>query len=244
MNRTTISMLALALVVSVMPMRVVAQDDDEAFQDAARQARWRNSHYELDDELFISYYVIEPTTDVPPMGWPVLIALHGAGGNGLSMVQHFAPITERKGILLIAPSIGLWNYNNANAALVNIMANVQADFDVDERGVVLYGISAGAPLATLYASINGDNTLGVVAEGAPLLYSLPFQNSHTVYLMLYGENDSLINYGKQMMNEGHFEGRYPVRFEVISGAGHMLTQRGREATLDLITEVYSHEAAE
>ena len=99
---------------------------------------------------------------------PVVMFLHGAGGNGRNVMRNTALVTSftARGYAVIAPSAGtivgsrfkgLWNFypgregRDDTAFLGAVVQDSAARFDLDTDNVLLTGFSAGAFMVTYLA---------------------------------------------------------------------------------------------
>lgn len=106
-----------------------------------------------------SYVVYAPRRYDPAEPLPVIVALHGRGGNGSGMayLSRFNELAEREGIILVYPD-GLnheWNYlggtpgysaevgANDAAFLTRLVDDLARNFAIDRQRVYLTGFSNG-----------------------------------------------------------------------------------------------------
>lgn len=193
---------------------------------------WRNSKQTL---AGTEVYVIAPEGEPPAAGWPVLVALHGYGGAGDSMLA-LAARTQPAGILLVAPTFGSYEPNPGNgplAPLTDLLAAVRAGYPVNAGAVVLYGFSQGGTFAYRYSIYHPYDLAGVVTAGAPdfdagdpIRYDLP-------YVLTYGDGDGLYGLNEPYMADLQARG-FAVDYAVVRDAGHEITGYSVDRALDLI----------
>lgn len=104
-----------------------------------------------------------PATADPTRPLPLIVALHGAGGDAMHALSPLLPHAEAHGLLLLAPESGTatWDlleggYGPDVAYIDRALAQVFARYPVDPRRVVLEGFSDGASYALSLGLGNGD----------------------------------------------------------------------------------------
>jgi poly(3-hydroxybutyrate) depolymerase len=95
-----------------------------------------------------SYYVYAPehARDAKPM--PVIVVMHGAGGNGLEQVAAWKPLAEANNIILIGPNIrnsaADWDQLYDHPEWIkSAIDETGKQHPVDQRRIYLWGYSAG-----------------------------------------------------------------------------------------------------
>ena len=75
---------------------------------------------------------------------PLLLALHGHGGNALIWLASWKPLADRLGLIVVSPSFGYgqWEHHDATACLIGTVAAVRERYPVNDR-LVVAGISLG-----------------------------------------------------------------------------------------------------
>jgi predicted esterase len=117
---------------------------------------------------------------------PVLLALHGMGGNGARIEERLAGCAEQNGWLLIAPSMAYRDYMDPDQVRLdeqqdlprvrNLVATVEARLSEQglhfEERLLVYGFSRGAQLAHRFALFYPDLVAGIASLSAGS-YTLP-----------------------------------------------------------------------
>lgn len=83
---------------------------------------------------------------------PLVILLHGAGRDGLSMIEMWQEVSDRHGVALLAPnSFGsTWPFSAPNPAFLHEMIeDLQTRHAIDPERIYLFGHSDGAAYAQL-----------------------------------------------------------------------------------------------
>ncbi|HLH26012.1 MAG TPA: hypothetical protein VK066_26145 [Chloroflexota bacterium] len=137
------------------------------------------------DLVFDDYYVHVPPGVKDPA--PVLVALHGMGGDGRGMCDSVRAWSDREGWVLVGPTFDYGDWTNpATVAsegprflprLAQILDELPAKTGhLLQPRVALYGFSRGAQLADRFALLYPDRVRGVVLMSAGT-YTLPFRTT-------------------------------------------------------------------
>jgi predicted esterase len=180
-------------------------------------------------------YVVAPEGEPPAGGWPVLVAFHGYGGGGDSMLG-VASIVVPQGVLFVAPTFGEYQPNPGNGPLgpmENILAGVQASYPVNARAVVLYGFSQGGTFAYRYSIYHPFDLAGVVTAGAPDFDAGLPTSRDLPYVITYGERDELYTFNEPFIFEMEANG-FPVDYALVHNAEHEVTPYSVDRALGLI----------
>ena len=89
------------------------------------------------------YYLLTPRGEAPEDGWPVVVGLHGYGGDGRDMLAVAGEFTS-SGMVYAAPSFGKYSPNPGPGpigAMREILTDVSTRAPINDRGVVLLGFS-------------------------------------------------------------------------------------------------------
>lgn len=119
-----------------------------------------------------SYYLFVPEKLPSTKPAPLLVLLHGSGGNGLSLVERWKDMAEKEGIILAGPDSsdsGLWaTPADGPEFLRDVVEALKAKHAINARRVYLFGHSAGASYA-LYMSIFESQYFAAVAIHAGMI---------------------------------------------------------------------------
>lgn len=143
--------------------------------------------------------------------WPLLLALHGYGGNGAEVVEHFHldALADAQGLLLIAPN-GLrdargnfaWNPGRTRSPewdpswLTAVLRDAKQKYRVDARRVWAFGYSQGAHMAHRLGCDDSDDVVALASVAGQVSKKpadcAPAQKVSVV--QLHGTDDQVIGY--------------------------------------------------
>jgi len=194
------------------------------------------------------YYLIIPGGDAPPDGWAVVVAMHGYGGDGVSILsEDFFDIAEKERAIIVLPTFTDYDDDDDTFTQINVglQSNLTAilnklakDYPVSSKGAVLYGFSRGAMFATEYFSNYSAQVSAIGAEAAPQVIIPPVGTYLRPCVFLYGANDGLQNYTYSSIQQWEVMG-YTVTYEIVPDAGHEVTPRGMHWVREMIRRVHA-----
>jgi poly(3-hydroxybutyrate) depolymerase len=170
---------------------------------------------------------------------PVLLLLHGAGGEGGPMVLAWQRLADEQGILLVAPTLSLTAEQETHVPelLPAIVDSVRERWAVDERRVYVFGYSAGGYFAFDAAAFSASTFAAAAVFGATItkeyewIASQPGKKAPVaIYL---GDRDRFWT-----LDDGRATARlleehgFPVRFVALPGQGHDYLRASAEVNRD------------
>lgn len=134
------------------------------------------------------YFLVVPPGYRSARAHPLLLSLHGTGGNlagaesnALAIAQMWQPIARARGMLVVVPigisAAGSW-YPPVDFPYLDLLrANVASEFGLDVRRHYLWGFSAGGHVGHAYALQRTDQIAGyAVAAGKLSAYACTPEN--------------------------------------------------------------------
>ncbi|NET30558.1 MAG: hypothetical protein F6K19_00955 [Cyanothece sp. SIO1E1] len=100
----------------------------------------------------VGYHLLVPEGEPPTTGWPVIVAVHGLGGNGQDACDVWATPAKQHNYLLVCPSFveEYWQLAQGEAeALDAILTEVETTHPLNQI-IYLTGISAGGRFTHVY----------------------------------------------------------------------------------------------
>ena len=183
------------------------------------------------------YLLLKPLGSTPEEGWPLVIALHGYGGEGADMMG-VASLFTREGIVFAAPSFGEYSPYPGDgpiSPMLQILDDINDQMLIDPDRVVLLGFSQGGTFAYRFSLYHPEWVGGVVTAGAPDL-SAGEPTENIPYVFTWGEYDDLQDLVLPedvypLINRGYNN----ISYFVISDAGHEVTPYAINTAIDLAT---------
>jgi poly(3-hydroxybutyrate) depolymerase len=114
-----------------------------------------------------TYYLLAPDTAKPA---PLLVLLHGSGGNGLFMLQRWKDIASREDVILLAPdSLHAdegWDLHTDGPDFIHALIDtVAVGHPVDYRRLYLFGQSGGAVYTLTLAMLESEYFAAAALHG-------------------------------------------------------------------------------
>ena len=103
----------------------------------------RQSKSDLDGEAF-TYAVHVPAAYDPAKAWPLLVTLHGTGGNGTAWIQTWLR-TARENYVVIAPTTSrhTWGPRQGHYYVLTALREILDELRIDGNRIYLDGMSMG-----------------------------------------------------------------------------------------------------
>ncbi len=179
-----------------------------------------------------------PKSFSPQTALPLLVILHGSGGNAREMVEVLAGEADKRGLLVMAPSSrgGTWDVRHAPACddtlfIDRALARTFASATVNAGRIALMGLSDGAAFALSLGLANGDMFCDVQSFSASTFH-VPSVIGKPRIFVSHGRRDHTIPFstGERIADTLRGAG-YDVMFRPFDG-GHTMPRDGLAAALD------------
>jgi len=110
------------------------------------------------------YYLYRPKTKVRGQPLPVIVFLHGSGGNFKAYTWILREVADELGVIIIAPTFGMGNWHLPDSARVGTAALADAAklLPIDLQNVHLMGLSNGGLGVSQAASLHGSKFRSLV----------------------------------------------------------------------------------
>ena len=139
------------------------------------------------------YYLYIPQ-NAPSDPLPAIVFLHGSAGNFKAYTWVWSKLAEAKGYIIIAPSYGFGNWDEAGAATVfEAIADAKQQVAIDEEHLYLAGLSNGGLGVSQLAAAQPDLFRGLIFL-SPVMNDTRFLSHWTnrPILLISGEADKRI----------------------------------------------------
>jgi len=127
-----------------------------------------------------AFYV--PERYEPGRAWPLIVALHGGGGNGRDFLWTWLREARSRAYLLLAPSShgSTWSFLGADVdalRLQSLIAWLGERWRIDSQRVLLTGLSDGGTY-TILCGLQADAPYTALAPGAGVLHPANLSNGN------------------------------------------------------------------
>jgi len=219
--RTLIAAVAVLMAAPVIG-GFASQARTQAPTVSPTHARIETRTYDFKDAgVPMTYELFVPTTYDPARPSPLIMALHGLGSNARTVIRYqgLTDLAEARGYLVVAAtgynsrgwygSRGDGRYDTRGDAandpqnlgalsekdVMNVLAIVRAAFNVDPKGVFLFGHSMGGA-GTLHIGMKHPTMFAALGAVAPAIYSNPdslVAIRDVPVMVIQGDEDNLVD---------------------------------------------------
>lgn len=206
------------------------------YLNSIQSGMWREN---LQTEGPQNYYLIVPEGQPPPNGWPLLVALPEHGASADTLLSVLAEPARDAGLIFVVPTFTEYRAplsDRTTPAIDTILIEVRDNHPVDSRGAVLLGQGIGGEVATLYAQ-EYFQVAGVITISALRLYRPPIGDPSVSYLLMYTQNDVLLDYNTQLVEEFRSAGN-AVDFRIMPGRVDEITDEEVQLSLQFIRAIF------
>jgi polyhydroxybutyrate depolymerase len=159
------------------------------------------------DGMQRTYQVHLPPSYTGQKSVPLVLALHGSGGDGPGMAKltHFNTVADQGGFIVVYPD-GLnrhWSYDKALGGvddvgfLAALVQQLEKDYKIDQKRVFVTGISNGGGMVEVLACERAD-LFAAFGDVAATFGTTAARLCHPArpvpYLMIHGTGDPLVPY--------------------------------------------------
>ena len=202
--------------------------------------RWQSSpaayRHTLPGRPEQEYYLYVPRGYTPTRSWPLLVFIHGSGGNAAGYFEPLKQHADSKGYILLCPAFtgNAFGFlaGGEDILLLDMIAELSSKYRLAGR-FFLSGFSAGAQFAHRFAFRYPGLLCGVAAHSARAYDPPPASFGAPSFAVSVGELDvERVETNRRFADELARKG-YDVTFTVIPNAGHQFTPGAFEQTLTL-----------
>jgi len=150
----------------------------------------------LEDSRDALLYV--PTTYQPDKPLPLILLLHGAGGNARGGMAPFLPAADIANLILLAPSsreqtwdVIIHNYGEDVRSIDKALAHVFNSYAIDTSHLAIGGFSDGASYALSLGLTNGDLFSHIIAFSPGFMVAASRQGMPRIFIS-HGTHDTVL----------------------------------------------------
>ena len=176
-----------------------------------------------------TYYLDIPETAKPPS--PLVVLLHGSGGNGEFMLEQWKDVAAREGVVLLAPNslhadVG-WDLDADGPDYIHqLIGIVAAKHPIDFRRIYVFGQSGGAVYALTLAMLESQFFAAVAFHAGgwrrPAEYKAMDYAKRKIPITMYlGDRDEYFSLSSVEHTERALtDAGFPVALNVLPGRHH------------------------
>lgn len=163
------------------------------------------------------YAIFVPETVTPGTNYPMIVILHGRGGNGVTTIEPWIK-RLRNEFIIVCPEypMGAWWTLTAENIVLELIRKIQTQYPVDYNRVFLAGLSNGAIGAYMIGMFYPDYFAGIVPVAGAIteryMHFLVNLNNTPVYT-IQGQDDPFfpIQFSRRI-NQILSDMKYPVTY--------------------------------
>ncbi len=200
-------------------------------------------------ELEYFYYI--PTSVATSKKYQILLCVPGLNGSGAVFIQReWMEFANKNGLVIVSPSFRfnqkdwenkrsyqfpeVWSGN----AIMKIVDEVNRKIGSKDRGLYLFGHSAGAQVAHRFALFKPERCVAVAAH-APGGCTHPSRYIPVRFLMTVGEDDHDRRWKTKEFSQRCQELGISIVYKEYPGVGHGLTREQLELSKGFFEEIIS-----
>ncbi len=137
-----------------------------------------------------------------PEGAPLLVVLHGAGGDATRMISSFTAAADETGVIVVAPkSVGV-TWDSMTGAIGpdienidRVLTQVARSYRIDPARIAIGGFSDGASYALAVGRLNGTLFRNIVAISPGVLLPVTSRGTPRIFIS-HGTGDAVLSIGR------------------------------------------------
>ena len=189
-----------------------------------------------------SYYLYVPERGKSAKPMPVIVVMHGAGGNGLEQVSAWKPLAEENNVILIGPniknSVPDWDQLYDHPEWIkSAIDETGKQHPVDGRRIYLWGYSAGG-MFTFYLAFMESRYFAAAAVHGGIIEDSKFQMADFAvrkipFAYYIGTRDQWWTIKQTRASQAALASRgFNVHYVEMQGADHNFYARSAEIASD------------
>ncbi len=201
-----------------------------------------------------TYYLFVPANIGPTAAVPMILMFHGSGRNGLSLVDKWADLAAKEGIILVGPdsqNSQTWRVpEDGPEFLRELVEAIKAKYPVDPRRIYLFGHSAGAVFALNLSMFESEYFAAVAVHAGSFREDKEFQVIHYAkrkapLAIFVGDRDAFFPLSTVKATNDALRSRgFPIEVTIIKGHDHWYYDIAPEINRNAWEFLKKHELAE
>jgi predicted esterase len=177
-----------------------------------------------------TYYLFVPANIGPIADVPMILMFHGSGRNGLSLVEKWADLAAKEGIILVGPDAQnsqTWRVpEDGPEFLRELVEALKAKYPIDPRRIYVFGHSAGAVFALNLAMFESEYFAAVAVHAGSWREDAEFQvidyaKRKAPLAIFVGDRDAFFPLATVKATNDALRARgFPIEVTIIKGHDH------------------------
>jgi predicted esterase len=177
-----------------------------------------------------TYYLFVPPDLGPTAAVPMILMFHGSGGNGLSIVEKWADLAAKEGVILVGPdaqNYERWGGTQDGADFLHgLVETIKTKYPVNPRRIYLFGHSAGAVFALTFSMLESGYFAAVAVHAGAWRNEKEFQvvdyaNRKVPLAIFVGDSDPFFSLASVKATNDALRARgFPIEVTIIKGHNH------------------------
>jgi predicted esterase len=177
-----------------------------------------------------TYYLFVPANLAPTSPVPMILMFHGTGRNGLSMVEQWADLAAKEGIILVGPDAqdyqGWGGIAEDANFLRELVETLEAKYPINPRRIYLFGHSAGAVFALGFSMLQSEYFAAVAVHAGSWrndneLEFINYARRKVPLAIFVGDSDPFFPLiAVKATNDALRSRGFPIEVTIIKGHNH------------------------
>ena len=219
-----------------------------------------NAPEKIAKESFVSqgrkhtYYLFVPPNIDPTASVPMILMFHGSGRNGLSLVEKWADLAAKEGIILVGPDASdsqVWRTpDDGPDFLHDLVETLRTKYPINPRRVYLFGHSAGAVFALNLSMLESEYFAATAVHAGSWRQENEFAiietaKRKTPLAIFVGDRDGFFPLTSVKATSDALRARgFPIEVTIIKGHDHWYYDVAAQINLIAWEFLKKHELAE
>ena len=201
-----------------------------------------------------TYYLFVPANLPTTSAVPMILMFHGSGGNGLSVIEKWADLAAKEGIILVGPDAqdyqGWGGTGGDTDFLRELVETLKAKYPVNPRRIYLFGHSAGAVFALTFSMLESEYFAAVAVHAGSWrndkeLQVINYARRKVPLAIFVGDSDPFFPLTSVKATNDALRSRgFPIEVTIIRGHNHSYDELAPEINRIAWEFLKTHELGE